>query len=437
MKSLWIHSCFCPHANSRRPRSAFTFVELLVVIMIIGFLIAMLLPATRGARESARRSQCNCNLKQIGLGLQTYADLNKSFPYDALWGQYPNDEQAGITENTQQRPYHYPWSVMILPQIEQAPFYNAINKRLPIWNQSQEHGSGGVPKTVPPLYFGYAQSQQIPPYRCPSDGSFTGPQDLPHKCMWTNYAGSVGVGFYGAVAKVDEPGESETTAPPAARGMFAFNEPATFGTITDGTSNTIAVAEVTAESMAAPVVFGGKTYNTSLADDLVVAAGSRQPLPPEWKLPDGDGAWSPPPLATGGAGATRLALSASGRPQVPMVFRSAMVALTEKVTGTGPCSAGIYTAAQGGPCGMATGKGPTGFELGGTVRQSPIVGIAPLYNALYSPNSNWPGPSSNHPGIVLVVFGDGHTSQIQNGIAFEVWASLNTRQGGETIEGDF
>ena len=91
--------------------AGFTLIELLVVIAIIAVLIALLLPAVQSAREAARRSQCTNNLKQIGLGLHNYHSSVNSLPN----GHY------GVNWND--------WSavVMLLPYLEQAPLFSAIN----------------------------------------------------------------------------------------------------------------------------------------------------------------------------------------------------------------------------------------------------------------------------------------------------------------------
>lgn len=88
----------------------FTLVELLVVITIIGILIALLLPAVQAAREAARRAQCNNNLKQLGLAMHNFHEVYGTFPI----GQ-PDDDND-----------NYAWGSYMLPYLEQKPMYDTL-----------------------------------------------------------------------------------------------------------------------------------------------------------------------------------------------------------------------------------------------------------------------------------------------------------------------
>jgi prepilin-type N-terminal cleavage/methylation domain-containing protein/prepilin-type processing-associated H-X9-DG protein len=99
-------------ASAVRWRAAFTLVELLVVIAIIGVLVALLLPAVQSARESARRTQCANNIKQLTLGMQMHHDTFLKLPAGG-------DQNSGVR-------YVIGWPAQIFPFIEQKTLRDQI-----------------------------------------------------------------------------------------------------------------------------------------------------------------------------------------------------------------------------------------------------------------------------------------------------------------------
>jgi len=162
--------------NRSNPRSrGFTLVELLVVIAIIGILIALLLPAVQAAREAARRAQCSNKLKQLALALHNYHAARNVFPPEA----FVDSKICTPGEDTWRGA---PWTVVVLPYLENAPLYEQFHLDGPFFALGDYPHDGAHPDNLT------AQAVPNPDYQCPSDPHME--PDLPN----TNYVACQGGG---------------------------------------------------------------------------------------------------------------------------------------------------------------------------------------------------------------------------------------------------
>jgi prepilin-type N-terminal cleavage/methylation domain-containing protein/prepilin-type processing-associated H-X9-DG protein len=192
-----------------RTRSAFTLIELLVVIAIIAVLIALLLPAVQSAREAARRAQCVNNLKQFGLALHNYHDVNGSFPI----GVSLNVATGSSTNFSHQ--------TRLLPFMEQTVIFNAINLNL----------TNAAPDNATALVAG------VGIFLCPSDAQ----NEIPTGWAGINYRVNCGTSIVNSYGAQDTSGVNVAMPPP--NGLLFADFKVRMADVTDGTSNTAALSE--------------------------------------------------------------------------------------------------------------------------------------------------------------------------------------------------
>ena len=204
----------------------FTLVELLVVIAIIGILVGLLLPAVQAAREAARRMQCTNNLKQWALAFHNHHDAFKRFPLGASGGS----PVAQVP-----RTWRQTWVMYLWPYIEQGNLTQASDLKLAFH--------------VPPntIYFSMNGStgKRVPMYLCPSDNG-TPDQNNPaaqHQRTRGNYVVNWGNAIYYQTTPFAIPTPA-SKAPFYYNGLNRFSPGIVkFGSLTDGSSNTLLMSE--------------------------------------------------------------------------------------------------------------------------------------------------------------------------------------------------
>lgn len=243
--------------HSTRSKTGFTLVELLVVIAIIGILVALLLPAVQAAREAARRMQCTNNLRQIGLATLNYESTNGHLPSGHRMTKIGTDiDSLGA------------WVTQLMPYIEEGNLFNQIDTDQAFFDQTVDVGSGEFEKT---------HHVFLPSMNCPSDPAGSGLQlglINDHYGARGNYVANAGwsdpgPGYEECGLWMNDPsweqfGDNEAGHPSCSNGVgykgsgggrpiksslagygpFMMNRGVKLSQATDGTSHTIAFAEL-------------------------------------------------------------------------------------------------------------------------------------------------------------------------------------------------
>ena len=239
--ALAVRACNHKSEIKNQKSRAFTLVELLVVITIIGILIALLLPAVQAAREAARRMQCSNNLKQLALAVLNYESSSKVLPPGAFWNLSNTTRKGSIL-------------LHLLPYVEQQSVYDAFDFHVTdIDGQCYQGTTNPIGATPIPAYF--CPSNQSPKTfldPLPADPSVAGITTVALHCYEASRGSNA---LYDnstcSCSEVSKWNSYATTGPVPEPSVRVFSGPFTrlgvcldIAEILDGLSNTIFFGEV-------------------------------------------------------------------------------------------------------------------------------------------------------------------------------------------------
>ena len=199
-------------------RPAFTLIEVLVVIGVRSILLALLLPAAQSVRDAARLSQCQNNLRQIGVALHSYHESQNRFPTGVTTYSYGDGTFYGGFYSVHDR---------LLAYLDQSPLYNAINFATGTWPPDTFLSPPAASKLRLNSANSTVYQTGIGMFLCPSDGG-------PFAETGNNYRGNTGVG---------PSGSTWAETPDSGNGVFPEIGTTSAAKIPDGLSHTVAFGE--------------------------------------------------------------------------------------------------------------------------------------------------------------------------------------------------
>ncbi len=224
----------------RRNRLAFTLLELLVVMAVVGILVGFLLPAVQSARERSRRIQCQNQVKQLGLAILHFESTEKVFPASGWTQAGPGNPHGKFVG----------WRTVILPYLEQSNVRDLYRSDLNWWE-----GTNIAVASIPITTFVCPSTPSVPPVISAIAKSPRPAFTFDPPLARTDYEAIQGI-------------QPSSIASPIYNATNRFsvmhrNSRNNIASITDGSSNTIMVAETAGR----PTVFRRRVANTNLTND--------------------------------------------------------------------------------------------------------------------------------------------------------------------------